>query len=355
MSRQDFYDRFQKTYKDEAHINSADQKGSIVSIPTGILSFDTATGIGGFPRGHVVEVFGPESGGKSLLTLVAVAYAQKIHDAQVLYLDIEGGTPREWLTTLGIDLPDFDIISAGLTAEENLDAIIMAIESRTYDYIIIDSVAGLVPRDELEGKVDQNYMAVLARAMSKGVKKIVATLGTIPDQEAPCVIFINQIRERPGVLYGNPETCPGGKALLFYSAQRYRVTRKYKSEVKENGDVAGHSVVVTNVKNKLGPPKREGEFFINYTKGVDLSQSIMNMVKQRKLYTKLGQKYTMQLEEGTEPILFNKVEDITTMVETDQAFQSRVYAFLMNSYIGTRTDDIKVDEDENNDDDFDKI
>ena len=353
-NRQQFCDLFQKTYsKDQGIVVAASVKEDIISIPTGILSFDTATGIGGFPRGRVVEVFGPESGGKSLLTLVSVAYLQDMDPKSTsLYFDIEGSTPREWLETLGIDLDRFDIVSAGMNAEQYLDSIVMAIKSEAYDYIIVDSVAGLICKAELEGLIVKSYMAELARAMSKGVKKIVSTLSTVPSSTAPCIIFINQIRERVGVMFGNPETTPGGKALKFYSAQRYRVTRKYKSEVTENGDIMGHSIVAKNNKNKLGPPKREGEFFIHYTKGVDISKSIMNMIKQRNLYTKVNQSYHLQLEEGTEPIVFDSVKDITAKIAEDKDFQTRVYNYLMQNYIGTVETTKETNEEDDDFDDF---
>jgi len=681
MSREQFRDKFQKEYRAEnVAIESADTMADIQAIPTGILSFDTSTGIGGFPRGRIVEVFGPESGGKSLLTLIATAYAQRNFNSSALYLDIEGGTPREWLETLGINLENFDIIPTGLSAEQNMDAIIMAIEEKCYDYIIVDSVAGMVSSAELSGDIDKNYMAELARAMSKGLKKIVAILGGVDPAKAPACIFINQVREKPGVMYGcfhydsrvvladgttqrigeivnkqlpvevlsncngkiipkkvigwhrngiaekflkftvkdfsgagrrrflctpnhlirtdkntwvaahdikindqvqsyaqkiltpehiqiitgsvlgggsllgnshaftgtyredhclkqsdylkwkadlleplitqfviksdrvslnsksllelgelrkklyknrkkiftpeiaqslnwlgiaiwfmddgtfyktsrggynaelciagydntsinniraffaqklghlpyylskirtirflakernllfkkiakfvppcmqyklskefqgqfipqstiqldvrnvpiytqvldietvtnkpsmqkfditvadshnyfinnvnvhnSPETTPGGRALKFYSSQRFRVTKKSQSEVTEAGDIAGHAVVVKNVKNKLGPPKREGEFFIHYTKGVDITKSIMTMAKQRGLYEKQGQKYILHLDVD---MPFDTVGSIKEMISSDLNFQTKVYNFLMQNYIG---------------------
>lgn len=331
MSREKFRDRFQAEYK--TAIAPADSIEDVVAIPTGILSFDIATGIGGFPRGRIVEIFGPESGGKSLLSLISCAYAQKNFDAKGLYFDVESGTPREWLETLGLNLDNFDIITAGLSAEQNLDTIVLAIEEKAYDYIILDSVAALISSAELEGKIDKNYMAELSRVMSKGLKKIVAIAGAMGSQ-APCIIFINQIREKVGVMFGSPETTPGGRALKFYAVQRYRVTKKAQSEVKDKGDVIGHIVKVTNVKNKLGPPKRTGEFTLYYTKGIDTTRSIMNMLKQRKLYTKVGQKYHLLLEEGTDPVVFDTVSDLTAELTGNNAFQLRVYNFLMKNYIG---------------------
>jgi len=335
MSREEFRDKFQKKYQKETgvEIHSADKTPDTTFIPTGILSFDASSGIGGFPRGRMVEVFGPESGGKSLLALVSIAYAQKILKASTaLYFDLEGGTPREWLETLNIKTDDVDIVPAGLNAEQVLDAIIEAVKSGGYDYIVVDSVAGMVPKAELEGEINKAYIAELARALSKGLKKIVSALSTHDVETAPCVIMINQIREKPGTMFGNPETTPGGRALKFYSAQRYRVTKKSQSQQTAGGDVIGHVVKITNKKNKLGPPLREGEFFINYTQGVDTVATILSAVKSRKMYVKKGQKYHLTIEDGTEPIVFNKVSDIEDKIRDDQEFQMRIYKAVISKY-----------------------
>jgi len=328
-----FRDAFQQKYqKQGVTVQSASNMPGVQSIPTGILSFDAATGCGGFPRGRVVEIFGPESSGKSLLSLCAVAYAQRMSDAVALYFDVEGGTPIEWLKTLGIDLDRFDIVEAGLTAEQNYDALVAAIESGAYTYIIVDSLAAMVPRAELEGTIDKAYMAEAARASSKGIRKIVATLGALKEP-GPCCIFINQVRMKPGVQFGNPEDTPGGKALKFYSALRFRANKKSQSQVTENGDVIGHSIEIKNKKNKLGPPLREGEFFINYTQGLDTVKAIMSMLKNRKMYVKKGQKYVFTL--GDEEISFDTVAAIKELLQSDMAFQTKVYAELITKYIGT--------------------
>ena len=330
--RQAFRDAFQEKYKVEGVVvQIASNKANVQSIPTGIISFDAATGCGGFPKGRVVEIYGPESSGKSLLSLCAVAYAQKMFDATALYFDVEGGTPVEWLKTLGINLDNFDIVEAGLTAEQNYDAMVDAIESGAYTYIIVDSLAAMVPRAELEGTIDKAYMAEAARASSKGIRKIVATLGALKE-DGPCCIFINQTRMKPGVMFGSPEDTPGGKALKFYSAQRFRVNKKSQSQITENGDVVGHSIEVKNKKNKLGPPLREGGFFINYTQGLDTVKSIMAMLKARKMYVKKGQKYILTIE--NEIFEFGTVNDIKTALK-DKDFQVRVYRILIAKYIGT--------------------
>jgi len=339
--RQAFRDAFQERYKEEGvEVQTASNKAGVQSIPTGILSFDAATGCGGFPRGRVVEIFGPESSGKSLLSLCAVAYAQKMSGATVLYFDVEGGTPVEWLKTLGINLDDFDIVDAGLTAEQNYDAMVAAIESGAYTYIIVDSLAAMVPRAELEGTIDKAYMAEAARASSKGIRKIVATLGALKE-DGPCCIFINQVRMKPGVMFGNPEDTPGGKALKFYSAQRYRVNKKSQSQITENGDAVGHSIEIKNKKNKLGPPLREGEFFINYIHGLDTVKSIMTMLKARKMYVKKSQKYILTIED--EEMEFASVNDIKDALE-DGDFQTKVYSALIAKYIGARDGEVPMSE-----------
>jgi len=341
--RQKFKDAFQEKYKTEGvTVQAASNMPNVQAIPSGILSFDTATGCGGFPKGRLVEIFGPESSGKSLLSLCAVAYAQKMFGATALYFDIEGGTPAEWLETLGIDLDNFDIVAAGLTAEQNYDVIIEAIESGAYTYIIVDSLAAMVPRAELEGTVDKNYMAEAARASSKGMRKIVATLGALKE-DGPCCIFINQIRMKTGIQFGNPEETPGGKALKFYAAQRYRVNPKPQSRVTEKGDVIGHSVQVKNKKNKLGPPLREGEFFINYTQGLDTVKSMMTMLKARKMYVKQGQKYILTIE--NEKMEFDTVTLIKDAL-VDNDFQTKVYGALIAKYIGALEGEATMSEDD---------
>jgi recombination protein RecA len=335
--RQSFKDAFQKKFKKEdVQVVTANSVRDINTYPSGILSFDVASGCGGFPQGRIVEVFGPESGGKSLLTLVSVAYDQKSSKSPSLYFDLEGGTPREWLETLGLNIELFDIVPAGLNAGQVLDAICLAIEEGNYRYIIIDSVAAMIPRAELEGQIDKSYMAELARTLSLGIKKVSEKLSTTPN--SPCVIMINQIREKPGIMFGNPESTPGGRALKFYSAQRYRVTKKAQSEKTAAGDVVGHIVKVVNKKNKLGPPGRESEFFINYTEGVDTVGTIFAMMKDQNLYEKKGQKYILTVVNSageTSTIEFDKVGDIKDKLATDLIFQEQMYKQCIDKHIGT--------------------
>lgn len=345
--RQSFIDAFRKKYeKADVEVVSANTVQDVAAFPSGILSFDVASGCGGWPQGRLVEVFGPESGGKSLLSLISVAYDQRRTKRPSLYFDLEGGTPREWLETIGIDLELFDIVPAGLTAGQVIDAICLAIEQGDYRYIIVDSVAGMQPRAELEGSMDKSYVSELARTMSIGVKKIVQTLSKVPN--SPCVIMINQIRDKVGVMFGSPETTPGGKALKFYSSQRYRVTKKSQSDKTDGGDVVGHVVKIINRKNKLGPPGREAEFFIHYTQGVDTAQTIFTMMKDQNLYVKDGQKYILTIIDdlgNTATMEFPKVGDIKDRVTNDLEFQALMYRQCMRKHIGTYSSN-KLDEPE---------
>lgn len=353
--RKTFKDAFQKKFKKESvDVVSADTVSDVNAYLSGIVSFDIASGCGGWPQGRLVEVFGPESGGKSLLSLVSVAYDQKRSKQPSLYFDLEGGTPREWLETIGIDLSLFDIVDSGLNAGQILDAICLAISEGNYRYIIVDSVAGMIPRAELEGDIDKAYMAELARTLSQGIRKVIQTLSSVPN--SPCVIMINQIREKPGVMFGNPESTPGGRALKFYSAQRYRVTKKSQSAKKEGGDTVGHTVKIVNKKNKLGPPGRESEFFINYIHGVDTTNAIFSMLKEQGMYEKQGQQYVLTVYNSEADIkdtmVFEKVSDIKTKLREDISFQELMYRQCLSRHIGAYQHSGEETIDEFNDDAF---
>lgn len=354
MSRQSFKDKFQKKYSREIVTPDPAHPRPVNVIPTGILALDYASGIGGFPRGKVVEVFGPESGGKSLMCLSALAFAQRTMGATGLYFDIEGGTPETWMATLGLDLSKTDVVQGDLSAEQNFDVLTEAITDGDYDYIIIDSVAALLPGVEQEGSVDQNYMGTLARPMSTGLKKICNTLASVlvEGKKAPCVIFINQIRHKIGVMFGDPETTPGGNALKFYSAQRYRVSRSggAAGEHKVGGELKGHDIKVKNKKNKLGVPHRDGQFSVYYDQGVDPVKSIMEWLKEQKAYTKSKSGYDLAFTglEGT--YTFSKVEDIKDRLVSDINFQYTVYKAILSRYItvetSTETDSNESDDEE---------
>jgi len=281
MNSKDEKDEFekylQKSFKVE--ITNYNKIEPIPYYSTGILSLDIASGIGGLPKGRIVEIYGPESSGKSLLALVAAAYAQKVYNKPSLYIDLEGATPPQWLQTLGLDLDMLTVIKAGpdVTAERVLDLLIEASNRNIYAYSIVDSVVGLVSSKEFEESIAKESMGVLSRILGRGLKVLVPAL----NQSETCAIFINQTREKIGVMYGDPETTPGGKALKFYASQRYRISKKSGSEEKNGTAVLGHTVAIKNKKNKLGPPQVEAELPINYLKGVN---NIADLIKYGRLY-----------------------------------------------------------------------
>lgn len=345
MSRKAFKDHFQKKYKGEEVVQyDTDNKVATKAILTGIYSFDIASGIGGFPKSRVVEIYGPESGGKTLLSLVALGYAQRMFGATGLYFDLEGSTPQSWLETIGIQLDKLDIIPGGLSAEECLDTVVAAIRDGEYSYIIIDSVAGLIPRAELEGEITKDYVGTVSRVMSKGLRKIVSTLSSTSGK-GPCVIFINQTRQKIGVMFGTPETTPGGLALKFYSAQRYRVSRDGPPK-KDKSGAYGHNIKVVNKKNKLAPPSREGSFFVHYTEGVDTVKVLMRTLKDQKLYSreKMSMPYILVL--GDEQIEFAKVSDIESKLRADDSFHQKVYSYLLSRWEDSHMPTSLDDEDE---------
>ena len=296
MSKEKFEDLFKKKYK--GFITNY-QKGTNYETKyysTGIIGLDIASGIGGLPRGRVIEVYGPESSGKSLMAIKAMVTAQRIYNKPSLYLDLEASTPPDWLEKLGIDLDMLTIIPADpeLYAEKVFDVIYDAVKSNEYAYIVVDSVVGLVPEKELEGSVEDNTMALLARVMSRGIKQLVPFLS----KTDTCVLFINQIREKPGIMYGDNTTTPGGKALKFYAAQRYRVNKKSQSNQKDGGVVLGHTVTVTCKKNKLAPPLRTAEFPVYYSRGVDDISNLVKTALNYDIIVKEGQTYTFKYADG---------------------------------------------------------
>lgn len=261
---------------------------------TGIITVDIASGIGGFPRGNMIEIFGPESGGKSLLTLQAMAHAQKKYDKPSAYFDLEFGTPAEWMKIHGIDLDMIEAPNADLSAEDTLDMAVDFVSTNLYAYVVIDSVVGLIPQAELEGDIGDQQMALLARVMGKGVRKLAKEVS----KTQTCLIFINQIRDAVGVMWGNPEKTPGGRALKFYAAQRYKVKKVSQSDVKgKQGIVLGHGIDICVIKNKLAPPRRKGQFPILYEKGINFERLLLEEGLRRSVIRRSGSKYVLTTDE----------------------------------------------------------
>ena len=260
---------------------------------TGIITVDTASGIGGFPQGNMIEIFGPESSGKSLLVLQAMGHAQKKYNKPSAYFDLEFGTPKEWMEIYDIDTDMIEAPGADLCAETAFDMLLDFVSSGLYAYCVIDSVVGLVPKAEIEGAMEDQQMAALARIMGKGLRKIAPELS----KTETCLVFINQVRDAVGVMWGDPERTPGGKILKFYAAQRYKVKKVSGSDVKKGEILLGHSIDVCVVKNKLAPPRRSGKFPVLYEKGVDFEQLLFDEGLGKGVIKRVGNKYSLVSDE----------------------------------------------------------
>ena len=249
-------------------------------IPTGSISLDAALGVGGFPRGRVIEVYGPESGGKTTMTLHVIAEAQKL-GGQAAFIDAEHALDPVYARKLGVDVDNL-LVSQPDNGEQALEIAETLIKSNAVDVIVIDSVAALVPKAELEGDMGDPQMGLQARLMSQALRKLTA----IVSKSKTCLIFINQIREKIGVLFGNPETTTGGRALKFYSSIRLDIRRI--QSIKEGDRVIGSRTRAKVVKNKVAAPFREAEFDIIYGEGISADGDLIDLGVTRGLLEKSG-------------------------------------------------------------------
>ena len=256
----------------------------ISAIPTGALELDHALGIGGVPRGRVIEIFGPESSGKTTLALHIIAEAQRL-GGTAAFVDAEHALDPRYAEALGVSIDDL-LISQPDTGEQALDITEILVRSGAVDVVVIDSVAALVPRAEIEGEMGEPTMGLQARLMSQALRKLTAAIS----KSKTCVVFINQLREKIGVMFGNPETTTGGRALKFYASVRLDI-RKIAS-IKEGETVIGNRVRVKVVKNKIAPPFRESEFDIIFGEGISRSSSLLDLGVVHKVIEKSGAWYS---------------------------------------------------------------
>ncbi|MFZ7088078.1 recombinase RecA [Curtobacterium sp. RRHDQ10] len=273
----------------------SDERAPVATIPTGSVALDVALGIGGLPRGRIIEIYGPESSGKTTLTLHAIANAQR-GGGIAAFIDAEHALDPEYAKKLGVDI-DALLVSQPDTGEQALEIADMLVRSGSIDLIVVDSVAALVPRAEIEGEMGDSHVGLQARLMSQALRKLAGGL----NQTQTTMIFINQLREKIGVFFGSPETTSGGKALKFYASVRLDIRRI--ETLKDGTDAVGNRTRVKVVKNKMAPPFKQAEFDILYGVGISREGSLLDFGVEHGIVKKSGAWYTYegdQLGQGKE-------------------------------------------------------
>ena len=305
----------------------------IESIPTGALALDLALGIGGLPRGRVVEVFGPESSGKSTLAMHCVAEAQR-NGGICAYIDAEHAMDPVYAKAIGVNIDDL-LISQPDTGEQALEIADMLIRSGALDVLVIDSVAALTPRAEIEGEMGDSHVGLQARLMSQALRKLTGTL----NKSDTIAIFINQLREKIGVMYGSPETTPGGRALKFYASIRLDIRRI--ETIKDGTDMIGSRTRVKVVKNKCAPPFKQAEFDIMYGTGISREGSLLDVSVDLGFVKKSGAWFTYegeQLGQGRENVKTFLKENPQLMAEIDDRVRQHLAPTVTEDDVSSLTD-----------------
>lgn len=293
-------------------------------ISTGCLSLDVALGVGGVPRGRIVEIYGPEAGGKTTLALHIIAEAQK-NSGYAAFVDVEHALDPEYAKALGVNTEDL-LVSQPDTGEQALEITETLVRSGALDVIVLDSVAALVPKAELDGDMGDSHMGLQARLMSQALRKLTGTVS----RSNTCVLFINQIREKIGIMFGNPETTPGGRALKFYSSQRLEIRRI--TTIKYGTDPVGNRVRVKVVKNKVAPPFKMAEFDIMYGQGISYIGDVLDLAVTGDIVQKMGAWYSYKDEkigqgrENTKDFLEENHDLLSDIVKQVKGFMGISFA-----------------------------
>ncbi len=317
----------------------------IEAIPTGALSLDIALGIGGVPRGRIIEIYGPESSGKTTLALHVIAEAQKM-GGEAAFIDAEHALDPVYAKKLGVNIDDL-IVSQPDTGEQALEITESLVRSGALDVIVVDSVAALVPKAEIDGDMGDSHMGLQARLMSQALRKLAGAI----NKSKTVIIFINQLREKIGVMFGNPETTTGGRALKFYASVRMDI-RKVEN-IKQDGEVRGNRVRVKIVKNKVAPPFREAEFDVVYGQGISKEGNILDMAVNLDIIEKAGSWFSYNGErvgQGRENVKKYLKENPKVLEEVEQKVREN-FAKAFEQSLGEELPS-EQDSDEDSEEDF---
>ena len=290
----------------------------IQAISTGSITLDVATGIGGVPRGRIIEIYGPESSGKTTLTLHIIAEAQKT-GGKAAFIDAEHALDPEYARNLGVDINEL-LVSQPDTGEQALEICEMLVRSGALDVIVIDSVAALVPKAEIQGAMGDSHVGLQARLMSQALRKLAGAI----NKSKTAVIFINQLREKVGVMFGNPETTTGGRALKFYSTMRMDVRRI--ESIKSGDSVLGNRTRVKIVKNKVAPPFKQAEFDIMYGEGISKAGDILDCAVENGVVEKAGSWYSFDGER-----IGQGRENVKTYLQSNPDIMDRIEGLILDT------------------------
>lgn len=328
-------DQIQKQFGKGAIMKLGDDSArtNIEAISTGSISLDLATGVGGLPKGRIIEIFGPESSGKTTLTLHCIAEAQKC-GGKAAFIDAEHALDPVYARNLGVDIDEL-LVSQPDTGEQALEICELLARSGALDIIVIDSVAALVPKAEIQGEMGDSHVGLQARLMSQALRKIAGAV----NKSNTCVIFINQLREKIGVMFGNPETTTGGRALKFYASMRLDVRRV--ETIKKGEEMLGNRTRVKVVKNKVAPPFKKAEFDIMYGTGISLSGDVLDTAVELKIVDKAGSWYSYNGER-----IGQGRENVKDFLENNSAMLEEIRLKVLDTIVVKPEEDTPVcDED----------